>query len=69
MSYRSAGTQHDHPPRPWLVALAGAAHAGLPASILCNQTTGLWGSPGSNPLRLPLVVVWHALQSLWRGRM
>jgi hypothetical protein len=35
--------------------------------ILCSQTTGLWGSPGSNPSRLPPVVVWHAIQSLWRG--
>jgi hypothetical protein len=40
----------------------------LPSSQ-AGPTTGLWGSPGSNPLRLPLVVVWHALQSLWRGRM
>jgi hypothetical protein len=37
-------------------------------AIEAGPTTGLWGSPGSNPSRLSLVVVWHALQSLWRGR-
>jgi hypothetical protein len=52
---------------PPITTRATANVASIP--ILCSQTTGLWGSPGSNPLRLPLVVVWHAIQSLWRGRM